>query len=163
MKKLILFILPFTIYGQSSSNDYNGSDFALDPKNAVVQLLSEIHLGDNDTAWEQCHEQYTQSANLIREKFLIPYLEYQAQIIKHKKFMLEKEHELERAEIEYQLKFKKLSLKVDQREMQIAEFYQTSPTSKVDGRSWYELTEAERKKHRETFVRFHSATSRFKQ
>ena len=163
MKKLLLLILPLTIYGESSSNyDVNGSDFVLDPKNAVVQLLSEIHLGNNDVAWEQCHEQYSQSANLIREKFLIPYLEYQAQIIKHKKFMLEKEHELEKAEIEYQLKLKKLSLDVDKREMQIAEFYQSSQTYKVDGRSWYQLSESERKKHRETYARFHSATSRFK-
>ena len=155
MKKLLLFILPLSLYAESNSS-YYGSDFVLEPKNAVVQLLSEIHLGDNDTAWAECHEQYTQSANLIREKFLIPYLEYQAQIIKHKKFMLEKEHELEKIEIEYQLKLKKLSLKIDEREARIAEFYQSSTTSKIDGRSWYKLTESERKKHRETFARFHT-------
>ena len=163
MKKLLLFILPLTIYGESSSkDDVNGSDFVLDPKHPVVQLLSEIHLGDNDTAWLQCHEQYSQSANLIRSKFLIPYLEYQAAIINHKKFILEKEHKLEKAEIENEFRLKMLSIESKTREMQIAEYYHSSQTAKIDGRTWYELTESERKKHRERFVRYHNSISNLK-
>jgi len=83
MKKLLLLILPLTAF----SEEYNVEESHEEVPHVIVRLLESIQLPDNDIAWAECHEQYSQNANLIRQKFLLPYLEYQNKIIENKKVL----------------------------------------------------------------------------
>ena len=156
MKKLILFILPLTLIGEDNSSYYQDSDSYSDPKNAIAEILSEIHLGDNDTAWAECHEDYSKSATLIREKFLVPYLEYQAEIINHKKAIVKHKNEIAKLEMENELKQKRLELEATSREIRMAESYHSSKTFKMDGRSWYDLPEDLRSSFRQQFIAYYN-------
>jgi len=156
MKKLLLLILPLSLFG---AEDYKQNETDKED-HEVIKLFKSIQLPDNDIAWGQCHEQYTQSANLIREKFLIPYLEYQNKIIENKKILLEMEFKMKKKELEKVEKMNKIQNEIDEREMQIAQFYHDSNTCKVDGRSWYELDPLERKKHRDNYLKYHSEYSK---
>ena len=149
MKKLILFILPFSLFAE----EYKTTEQEL---HEVIKLFESIKLPDNNIAWEQGHEQYTQSANLIRSKFLIPYLEYQHQTLKNKKMLLELEFKRKKKEMENLEKMRKIEDEFLEREMRIAEAYHSSNTCRLDGRSWYDLDPAERKRHRDNYIKFYS-------
>jgi len=149
MKKLLLLILPLTAF----SEEYNVEESHEEVPHVIVRLLESIQLPDNDIAWAECHEQYSQNANLIRQKFLLPYLEYQNKIIENKKVLLDLEFKIKKQELEKAEKMKKIQNEIDEREMIIAESYNKSSICKIDGRSWYELSPLERKKHRDIYVK----------
>jgi len=149
MKKLLLLILPLTAF----SEEYNAEESHEEVPHVIVRLLESIQLPDNDIAWTECHEQYSQNANLIRQKFLLPYLEYQNKIIENKKVLLDLEFKIKKQELEKAEKMKKIQNEIDEREMIIAESYNKSSICKIDGRSWYELSPLERKKHRDIYVK----------
>ena len=149
MKKLLLLILPLTAF----SEEYNIEETKEEVPHVIVRLLESIQLPDNDIAWAECHEEYSQSANLIRQKFLLPYLEYQNKIIENKKVLLELEFKRKKQELEKVAKINKIQNDLDQREMIVAEYYNQSSICKIDGRSWYELSPLERKKHREVYIK----------
>lgn len=149
MKKLLLLILPLTAF----SEEYKVEESHEEVPHVIVRLLESIQLPDNDIAWTECHEQYSQNANLIRQKFLLPYLEYQNKIIENKKVLLDLEFKIKKQELEKAEKMKKIQNEIDEREMIIAESYNKSSICKIDGRSWYELSPLERKKHRDIYVK----------
>jgi len=92
MKKLLLFLLPFTLFSQD-----NGSE---DSAHIVIKLLQSLELPNNDVAWEKAHSQYAQSLNLIRSNFLIPYLEYHNKKIENQKILMELEFKIKKEELD---------------------------------------------------------------
>jgi len=156
MKKLLLFILPFSL--SAESNYTYTYPIAVD-RDPVVELMSEIHLGDSESAWQHCHEQYTANSNLIRDKFLIPYLEYQAKKLANKMEVMQYEHEIEKSKLKAEQKLQDIKIKFQEREALIAESFHASLTCKVNGLSWFELTDEQRAHYRETFIKYHSQQS----
>lgn len=154
MKKLILFILPFTLCAESNYTSYREEIVSI--QDPIIEMLSEIRLGDSDKAWEMCHEQYTSNSNLIRQEFLLPYLKLKAQKIANEMVIMQKKHEMEKAELEAELKLQKIKLKFQEREALIAESFNSSHTCKINGVSWFDLTADQKAHYRETYVKYHS-------
>jgi len=152
MKKLLLFLLPFTLFSQD-----NGSE---DSAHIVIKLLQSLELPNNDVAWEKAHSQYAQSLNLIRSNFLIPYLEYHNKKIENQKILMELEFKIKKEELDNLKEMNDIQKQVSEREMLIARYYHESRTCKIDGRSWFELDPLERKKHREAYIQHHTRTSK---
>ena len=154
MKKLILFILPFSLSAESNYTSYQEEVVSIE--DPIIKMMSEIHLGETEKAWEMCHEQYTASSNLIRDQFLVPYLKYKAQKIANEMFIMEQRHEMEKSELEAQRKLQKIKIKFQEREALIAESFNSSQTCKINGVSWFDLTKDQKAHYRETYVKYHS-------
>jgi len=148
MKQLTLFLIPFILCAESNSSYYQDDNLqsARDP---IIELMSEINLGNSDIAWEKCHEQYTANSNLIRDKFLLPYLEYQSKLIQNNKELLEIEFKLKKEKLKAEEKLHKIEMKFKEREAQIAEHFNASRTGKINGVSWFDLSEDQKQYYRE--------------
>ena len=86
----------------------------------------------------------------------MPYLKYKAQKIANEMLIMKQRHEMEKSEIEAQRKLQKIKNKFLEREALIAESLNSSQTCKINGVSWFDLTNDQKAHYRENYVKYHS-------
>jgi len=162
MKKLILFLIPVTLLNaevdlrDSAENTYQyntpsvDEEIRLDDKVNVFELVSKM----------KSEKQACMAEGLLRTEFLVNYLEHQKKVLANKMVLLQYEHGIRKSELEMQQKEQKVKEDFHNREMQIAAFFHASNTCKLDGRSWFELSEEERRMYRENYHNYNNISKR---
>ena len=156
MKKIISYALPLLLL--ANSQIYCGEEYFFDHNytlpnqvDSVIKLSSDINLvtlADQINGFAD-----PELKRLVIDKFFEPYTKYQLRLVEQRMEIVELEHKKRLVQLKLEVDKIDLENEFKERELTVAEYFHNSQTGKDFGRPWFELSDSDKKKFMELYIK----------